>query len=97
MLNNNFQIKKCSRFLCGFVVRIKNSKTIIVKIVSSLFHKKFKKILFKSNIFHVHDEFNFTNVGDKVLIKECSPISKLKNFVLVDIIKKKKLLNINMI
>lgn len=89
MLHNNFEGKKKNKFFCGFVIRIKNSKTIIVEISKFIFHKKFKKIFVKSFFSHVHDEFNYASIGDKVLIKECSPISKLKNFILVDIINKK--------
>ena len=37
---------------------------------------------------HAHDETNQCNEGDVVTISECRPLSKSKNWTLVDVITK---------
>jgi small subunit ribosomal protein S17 len=37
---------------------------------------------------HAHDETNQCNEGDVVTIRECRPLSKSKNWMLVDVITK---------
>ena len=76
-------------FFCGTVVRLSSLKTVTIKFERPTYHKKFKKIITKHTILHTHnDNFN-CSIGDKVLVKECSPVSKTKNFILVDILFKK--------
>ena len=38
--------------------------------------------------YHVHDEKEVSKEGDIVLIQECKPISKTKNWMLVDVVQK---------
>lgn len=74
--------------LKGVVVRKKTLKTIIVKVDRKILHQVYKKVIIKSINFHVHDENNLGKEGDLVLIKESSPYSKTKSWLLLQIINK---------
>jgi small subunit ribosomal protein S17 len=62
-------------------------KTIVVKTITRVPHPRFGKIVKQVKKFHVHDEANRAQVGDRVSIMETRPISRLKRWRLVDIIK----------
>ena len=71
----------------GVVVSTKMSKTIVVEYVARVPHPVFKKIVKKSKKFYAHDEQETANVGDTVRIRETRPLSKMKRWELVEIIK----------
>lgn len=71
----------------GEVVSDKGNKTIIVKTVTRVPHPKFGKIVKTVTKFHVHDEKNEAKIGDKVSIAETRPLSKLKRWRLVEVLK----------
>lgn len=71
----------------GEVVSDKGDKTIIVKTITRVPHPKFGKIVKQVAKFHVHDEKNEAKLGDKVSIAETRPLSKLKRWRLVEILK----------
>ena len=73
----------------GKVVSNKMDKTIVA-IEGSKKHPLYKKIIKHTVKFKAHDEKNECNVGDKVLIMETRPISKDKNWRLVEIIERAK-------
>ena len=80
----------------GKVVSNKMDKTIVVAIRERIKHPLYgkhplyKKIIKHTVKFKAHDEKNECNVGDKVLIMETRPISKDKNWRLVEIIERAK-------
>jgi small subunit ribosomal protein S17 len=71
----------------GEVVSDKADKTIVVKVVTRVPHPRFRKIVKKSTKFHAHDEKNEAVIGDRVSIAECRPLSSLKRWRLVEILK----------
>lgn len=71
----------------GEVVSEKMDKTIVVESVSRVPHPKFGKIVKQSKKFYVHDEKNEAKIGDRVSITETKPLSRLKRWRLVEIIK----------
>lgn len=71
----------------GEVVSNAMQKTIVVRVVSRVPHPKFGKIVKQTAKFHVHDEKNEAMVGDRVSIMETRPLSKLKRWRLVEILK----------
>ena len=71
----------------GEVISDKMNKTIVVKVVSRVPHPKFRKIVKKSTKFHAHDENNEAKSGDRVTIAECRPLSLLKRWRLVEVLK----------
>ena len=72
----------------GLVVSSSPDKTIVVRVDSAKPHPKYKKIVRRSNKLHAHDEENTAGVGDTVRIVECRPLSKTKNWRLVEIVER---------
>jgi small subunit ribosomal protein S17 len=50
-------------------------------------HPQFKKIIRKTSKFYAHDENEQAKIGDKVLISETRPMSKLKRWTLEEVLK----------
>ena len=62
-------------------------KTIVVRVDSVKAHPRYKKVVRRSTKFHAHDEQNQANVGDVVRIVETRPLSKTKNWRLVEVVE----------
>jgi small subunit ribosomal protein S17 len=71
----------------GQVVSNKMQKTAVVETVSRVPHAKFGKIIKQVKRFYVHDEEGKAQVGDTVRIMETRPLSRLKRWRLVEIVK----------
>lgn len=71
----------------GTVISNKMSKTAVVETVTRVPHPKFRKIVKQSKKFYVHDEANTAQVGDLVRIMETRPLSRLKRWRLVEVLK----------
>ena len=71
----------------GEVIAARMQKTIVVRVERRVPHPKFKKIVRVHNKFYAHDEKSEAKPGDRVLIRETRPLSKLKRWELVSIIK----------
>jgi|UniRef100_UPI003783414C small subunit ribosomal protein S17 len=71
----------------GVVVSDKMTKTIVVEVERRVPHPQFKKIVRKTSKFYAHDESEQAKEGDKVLIAETRPLSKLKRWELVEVQK----------
>jgi small subunit ribosomal protein S17 len=71
----------------GEVISDKMDKTIVVKTVTRVPHPLFGKIVKRVKKFHVHDEKNEAKVGDRVSIMETRPLSRLKRWRLVEVIR----------
>ena len=74
----------------GKVVSDKMDKTVVVAIVDNVRHPKYGKIIKRTVKFKAHDEKNECGIGDRVMIMETRPISKDKNWRVVEIIEKAK-------
>ena len=74
----------------GMVVSDKMDKTVVVAIADRVRHPLYKKIVKRTVKFKAHDENNACGIGDKVEIMECRPLSKDKNWRVVNIIEKAK-------
>ena len=71
-------VHKNTRTLTGRVVRDKMDKTVTVLVERQVMHPTIGKVVSRTKKYHAHDEANDAKVGDKVVIEECSPISKTK-------------------
>ena len=71
----------------GQVVSTKMKKTAIVETTTRVPHAKFGKIVKQVKRFYAHDEEGKTRLVDTVRIAETRPLSKLKRWRLVEIIK----------
>jgi small subunit ribosomal protein S17 len=76
------------RILKGVVIKKKSLKTIVVKIERKILHPVYKKVITKSTNLHVHDANDISKEGDFVIIKESSPYSKTKSWLLLQIFSK---------
>ncbi|MCF6341776.1 MAG: 30S ribosomal protein S17 [Bacteroidales bacterium] len=74
----------------GLVVSNKMEKSIVVQIERRVRHAVYGKFIKKTNKFIAHDEKNECNIGDTVRIMETKPLSKNKNWRLVEIIERAK-------
>jgi small subunit ribosomal protein S17 len=72
----------------GVVVSDKMDKSIVVEITRRYQHSMYGKYIKRSKKFHVHDETNQCRVGDRVLIEETRPLSRLKRWRVKEIIEK---------
>jgi small subunit ribosomal protein S17 len=74
----------------GVVVSDKMDRTIVVKVDTIKAHTRYKKVVRRSIKFHAHDPRNEAKVGDVVRIVETRPLSKTKNWRLVEIVEAAK-------
>ena len=74
----------------GVVTSNKMEKSIVVAIERKVKHELYGKFLKKTSKFIAHDENNTCNEGDTVKIMETRPLSKNKNWRLVEVIERAK-------
>ena len=74
----------------GAVVSNKMDKTIVVAVKRKVKHPIYGKFVNKTTKFVAHDEENTCQEGDLVKIMETRPMSKRKNWRLVEIIERAK-------
>jgi len=74
----------------GVVTSNKMDKSIVVSIERKVKHALYGKFVKKTTKFFAHDEDNACNEGDTVKIMETRPLSKNKNWRLVEIIERAK-------
>ena len=74
----------------GVVTSDKMDKSIVVSVERKVKHPKYGKFVKKTKKFVAHDETNDCNIGDTVKIMETRPLSKTKNWRLVEIVERAK-------
>ena len=72
----------------GVVISNKMDKTIVVAVVSLKRHRIYKRTYKQTKHFYAHDAENSCQIGDQVRIEETRPLSKLKRWRLVEIVKR---------
>jgi small subunit ribosomal protein S17 len=72
----------------GRVVSDKMDKTRVVAVESLKKHRIYKRTYKQTKRFHVHDEENLSQLGDLIRIEESRPMSKLKRWRLVEIVRR---------
>jgi small subunit ribosomal protein S17 len=82
-------IAKKSRRLEGTVVSDKMDKTVVVSVLRVRIASKYGKQFNFHKKFKAHDEKNAFHVGDKVVIEETRPLSREKNWRVVEKISEK--------
>jgi small subunit ribosomal protein S17 len=76
------------KVLIGTVVSNKMQKTIVVEVTRKKAHPLYGRVISIRKKFYAHDEKNEAHVGDTVRIEESRPLSRLKRWVLKDIVRK---------
>ena len=71
------------RVLNGIICKANNKNTVVVEVERTFKHPIYKKYIKRSKKYHAHDETDALKVGDKVMIEETRPISKLKTWKVI--------------
>jgi small subunit ribosomal protein S17 len=82
-MNTETTKTKRTRTLAGVVVSDKMQDTVVVAVTRFVKHPKYLKYQKIVKRYHAHDAGNTKSVGDKVVMRECRPLSKKKHFIIV--------------
>jgi small subunit ribosomal protein S17 len=77
-----------TRTRVGTVVSNRMDKTAVVAVARRVQHAKYRKFLSRVTRYKVHDERNQCEIGDRVLIAECRPLSRDKRWRLRQILER---------
>lgn len=69
----------------GVVVSNKMQKTVTVKVERTIMHSQYRKVIKQSKKYYAHNEDKDIQIGQRVLIEETRPISKLKRWVVKEV------------
>jgi small subunit ribosomal protein S17 len=72
----------------GIVVSNKMQNTCIVAVNDRITHKRYKKVITRTKRYAVQDSTFNSSIGDQVRIRETKPISKTKNWILINVLRK---------
>jgi len=75
-----------TRTVEGRVVSNKMNKSVTILVERLVKHPLYGKYIRRSTKLHAHDEENTCNEGDVVRVSECRPLSKTKNWRVVEIV-----------
>ncbi|MCS7002884.1 MAG: 30S ribosomal protein S17 [Dehalococcoidia bacterium] len=76
------------RTLVGEVISVKMQKTVVVLVERKKRHPLYRRTIRRTKHYFAHDEHNQCVLGDVVRLVESRPLSKLKRWRVVDIIKR---------
>ena len=86
-MNTNQTERSTRKTEIGIVTSDRMDKTRRVEVERLVAHPKYGKLLKRRTICHAHDETNGTHVGDIVEIMETRPLSKLKRWRVVKVVR----------
>jgi small subunit ribosomal protein S17 len=86
MNKQNVQGRK--RMLTGYVLSNKTDKTVLVRCETIVQHPLYKKYIRRRKKMMAHDPENSCQIGDKIQIIECRPLSRRKRWQLHSILEK---------
>ncbi len=72
----------------GVVTSNAADKSVVVTVNNLVMHPLYHKFVRSTSKFMAHDEENACNLGDRVLIEECRPLSKRKRWRVRKIIER---------
>ena len=75
-----------TRTVEGRVVSNKMNKSVTILVERQVKHPLYGKYIRRSTKLHAHDEDNACNEGDVVRVTECRPLSKTKNWRVVEVV-----------
>jgi small subunit ribosomal protein S17 len=82
------ETRNTRKTLIGFVTSRSGDKSVKVTIPFKVPHPRYKKVINRQTVVHVHDEKNETSAGDKVEVMETRPISRLKRWRIVSVVER---------
>lgn len=81
---------KSMQTIMGKVISNKMNKTIVVQVERKVKHPLYGKYVRRFSKMYAHDEDNTCRIGDLVLIQQSRPLSKLKRWKLIEILKREE-------
>ena len=81
--------------LIGVVTSIMGDKSIKVTYNYKIPHPRYRKVINRKTVVHVHDEANTARLGDKVEIMETRPLSRLKRWRLVTVLERAPIVGVS--
>ncbi len=88
-MTDNIQTERSRRqVLSGTVVSDKMDKTVTIKVERTVMHPLYKRFMKKSQKYVAHDETNDCNIGDRVVITACRPLSRSKRWRVTEIVER---------
>jgi small subunit ribosomal protein S17 len=88
-MTDNIEMKQAAKKLHtveGRVVSNRMDKTVTVLVERQVKHALYGKYIRRSTKLHAHDAENVCQMGDTVRVAECAPISKTKNWRVVEVL-----------
>ena len=70
----------------GIVVSTKMNKTVTVNVERTISHPRYRKVIKRGKKYYAHHEKGDLNVGTRVRIQETRPLSKLKRWIVVEVL-----------
>ena len=86
MLGHDMETRSKRKEMTGVVLNNTMDKSVKVLVERLAKHKKYKKYIRYREKYVVHDSHNICQIGDKVRIIECRPISKMKRWRVLKVI-----------
>lgn len=80
--------RRMRRQVVGTIVSNKMDKSVVVQVERLVKHPLYKKYIRRRNKYMAHDQENTCQIGDRVLITEARPLSKVKRWRVSRIIEK---------
>ncbi len=71
--------------LVGKVISNKMEKTVVVAVESRSAHDKYEKPIVHTRKFKAHDPENKCQIGDRVRLRECRPLSREKRWLVIEV------------
>lgn len=82
------QRRAVRKTLLGEVIGDRPDKTIVVRVSRRVRHPVYKKEITRMTRLYAHDEENRARAGDTVRLAETRPLSRLKRWRLVEIVRR---------
>lgn len=80
--------RKKRKTITGTVTSRSGNKSVKVTYDYKIRHALYRKEIKQKTVVHAHDEANECGIGDRVVIMETRPLSKLKRFRVVEVLQK---------
>ncbi len=80
--------RKTRKTRVGVVVSNRMQKSVVVQIERLVRHKLYGKFVRSRVKYLAHAEENTSNIGDRVLIEECRPLSKRKRWRIREVVER---------
>jgi len=81
--HSGFKVK--GRIFSGTITKLSGTKTVTLEFLRQFYLQKYERFEKRKTRIHVHNPPCISlKVGDAVKVMECRPISKMKNFVVIE-------------